>query len=73
MLKYFCVSLASMRKKLVELQLSKTASNVLSEFKAVIINTAKIKLFLAENEASSKTSVSLDIPLININAHFGHS
>ena len=41
------------KKKLVELQLSRTASDVLSEFETVIINTVKIKRFSAENEASS--------------------
>ena len=55
----------------MELQLSRTASDILSEFEAVIIDTAKIKLFSAENEASSKTSVSLDTPLVII-ADFGH-
>ena len=57
----------------MELQLSRTASNVLSEFVAIIIDTAKIKLFLAENKASSKTSASLDTPLVyDINANFSH-
>ena len=70
MSKHFCVSLASIRKKAGGIATA-TASDVLNEFEAVIIDTAKIKLFLAENEASSKTSVSLVTPLININVDFG--
>ena len=43
-----------MRKKLVELQLSRTASNVLREFEAVIIDTAKIKLFWPKTKPKAK-------------------
>ena len=44
-----------------------------SEFKATFTftDTAKVKLFTAENESSSKTAVSLDTHLVVI-AGFGH-
>ena len=55
-----CVSLASLiRRKGLSSDV-----HVLSEFEAARIDTAKIKLFSAENEASSKTSVPLDTPLL---------
>ena len=53
-------------KKLVGLQLSRTASDVLSEFEVIIINTAKIKscFWQKTKPVLSKTLVSLDTPLI---------
>ena len=62
-------------KKLVELQLSRTASDVLSEFEVIIIDTAKIKSCFRQKTKPvlSKTLVSLDTPFVyDINADFGH-
>ena len=59
----------------MELQLSRTASDVLSEFEVIIIDTAKIKscFWQKTKPVLSKTLVSLDTPLVyDINADFGH-
>ena len=58
-------------KKLLELQLSVPASEILKEFEKTITDTSKVKLFSGENESSIKISVSLDTPLIVI-ADFGY-
>ena len=59
----------------MELQLSRTASDVLSEFEVIIIDTAKIKSCFRQKTKPvlSTTLVSLDTPLnYDINADFGH-
>ena len=59
----------------MELQLSRTVSDVLSEFEVIIIDTAKIKSCFRQKTKPvlSKTLVSLDKPLVyDINADFGH-
>ena len=72
---FLCFSGIYEQKKLVELQLSRTASDVLSEFEVIIIDTAKIKSCFRQKTKPvlSKTLVSLDTPLVyDINADFGH-
>ena len=63
---FLCFSGIYEQKKLVELQLSRTASDVLSEFEVVIIDTAKIKSCFRQKTKPvlSKTLVSLDTPLV---------
>ena len=59
----------------MELQLSRTVSDVLSEFEVIIIDTAKIKSCFRQKTKPvlSKTLVSLDKPLVyDINADLGH-
>ena len=59
----------------MELQLSRTASDLLSEFEVIIIDTAKIKscFWQKTKPVLSKTLVSLDTPLVyDLNADFGH-
>ena len=59
----------------MELQLSRTASDVLSEFEVIVIDTAKIKSCFRQKTKPvlSKTLVSLDTPLVyDIKADFGH-
>ena len=41
-----------------------------SKFEATFTDTAKVKLFTAENESSNKTAVSLDTPLFGCNRWF---
>ena len=59
-----------LKKKLTKLSLCVSLSfrSVQSEFEAMFTytDTAKVKLFTAENESSSKTAVSLDTPLVVI-------
>ena len=60
----------NLEKKLTELSLCVSLSfrSAQSEFEATFTftDTAKVKLFTAENESSSKTAVSLDTPLVVI-------